>query len=510
MKAATNHETVTLTVPSEHVEQRAGRDGKPFHLARLPEGTRAAGRDLSDGLICSEVAHKSTTREGLTDLELPADATKTVKLLTQKGGQRCMEAVRVSARELCTAVADALARKHDLAILRRATELLEAGDASAAREALKAIGGDSSSATIMPPNQPSAATKPTRPRPDARDPIRAYEAVGILPAWQPLCSVSTRSATEVVPERFAYVAIDRQHCVTREWFNQLLGKVRSKPPCHGGVLDEHSIGYVAKQLAHPFARSRTRAVAEVNGIGVDVTPHVMPIPGASLSPRAGWEPLREVVDLGVASIATDSLALVECMGMSPDEADVVCEWLQKRFESDLALATGRVGAGHVSALLRSPDATRLLVEEGARLENPATGEWMMLNRESGEVECAMQETTSPNDDEQTLLDWHLLRVASDDAWRVVPEDAVALATAHDGPLANLVERAREAYRKDDWLTPKARVANIPTRENAERTLSLRDLPTAPSRPYSLRDECLGSTVATVPAMQTRSAQRSPR
>lgn len=175
--------------------------------------------------------------------------------------------------------------------------------------------------------------------------------------------------------------------------------------------------------------------------------------------------------------------------MSPDEATVVTEWLQRRFESDLALATERIGAAHVSALLRSPDAARLLVEEGARLENPLTGEWMARNPEGDGIECAFRQQPAPTDDEQTTLEWHYLQVASDDAWRVVPEEAARMAMAQDGPLADLHARARNAYLKDEWLTPRARIENTPTREKADLTLAARDVPVQRPRGYSLRAEC---------------------
>lgn len=68
--------TITLTLPTSQVERKAGRDGHPFWLARLPKGTHVGTHDLSDGLVCSETARKSRTQVGMTHLELPVDAEK--------------------------------------------------------------------------------------------------------------------------------------------------------------------------------------------------------------------------------------------------------------------------------------------------------------------------------------------------------------------------------------------------------------------------------------------------
>lgn len=476
------NDTVTLTLPAEDVERTQGNDGRPLHAARLPEGTRVGDRGLSGGMIKSSVAHASRTCAGLTDLVLSAGSTITVELPPTRDGEGRTESALVDAEGLCAAAGEALSRQRYLAITRRALSLLEAGEAKPALEALDAIFGHAAGAVPLPPRQ---ATPSTGPHPNRRGPALAYEAVGILPAYQPLCSVNTRSAIETVPDRFTHVAVDERHCVTRERFAQILSEARARPPRYGGALDEHSIGYVARQLSRPFARTRDRMVAEVNGLGVDVTADVTDIPGAPLPQRPTPEPALDTIDLGVATLSTDRIALVEWMGMTMDEADATVEWLQRRVESDLAVATGRMGARHVSSLLRSPDAVRTLVGAGIRLENPLTGERVATDEETGELTCDLLQDAEPGEGGQDPLEWLLVRVASDDAGRVVPEDAVRMVTAEASSDAELLDAAREAYRTDEWLSPKRRIDNIPTREDAERTLSGGDISTVGKRPYTL-------------------------
>lgn len=149
----------------------------------------------------------------------------------------------------------------------------------------------------------------------------------------------------------------------------------------------------------------------------------------------------------------------------------------------------------MSALLRFPDAAQLLVEAGIRLENPRTGEWMARDPKKNEINYAFREAAEPTDDEQTLLEWHFLRIASDEGWRVAAKDILELLAVTDGPLDNLLSQAREAYLNDSWLTPRARIENTPTRESAERALSSRDVPATSSPRYNLRDECHDSVLA---------------
>lgn len=478
---------VTLTLPTSQVERKYGRDGHPFWLARLPKGTHVGAHDLSNGLVCSEVAYKSRTKAGITHLELPADADKTVKL-PQRDLDGMPVTVKVAATDLCKAVAEATSRSRWSAALRRAADLLDMGNEDLARQTLGTVAKGSAI------SRPTAATrdpKSHRWKPGLTDIARAYEAAGILPAWLPTCSVNTHAATAAIPDGFTHVAIAEGKCVSRECFERLLNAARSHPPRHGGALEEHSIGYVARQIARPFARAREREIVEVNGEAFDVTGEVLDVPGALMGILGEETPKREVTDLGAAALSVDRLSLVERLDMSVEEADAVADWMGQRFESDLALAVGRVGVAHVDALLRSPAAVALLAKSGVRMENPVTGERMAMDYDKGEVSFGKPGHVSRQNEGRgtDLFDWQCLKVASDDAWRVVREDAIRLCSAADGPAHDLMERARSEYLHDDWLKPRERAENVPTYEGAKRLLARRDVGQGEPRSYQL-DEAI--------------------
>lgn len=333
--------------------------------------------------------------------------------------------------------------------------------------------------------------------------VRDYEAAGILPAFCPTCSTNTYSSKAHVPERFTLVAIDEGHCVTRELFEQALATARSKPPQYGGAMDEHGIGYVVRQLSEPFAASRDRIVAEVNGSGIDLTHEVMAIPGGMLPATDDSRHEREIVDLGIASFAVDRLSLVDLYGMTLNEADAVVNWLHNRFEANVRKACDRMDVAHVSALLRSPDATQALVEGGVRIENPRTGESMARNPTTNAITCLFRPLAGAPDvdaSDPSVMDWYLLRVASDDNLRVNTEDAIALAHSEDGPMAELREQARTAYLQDLWLTTRSRREAIPSRVRAADSLATREVPTA--RGYRLRVECQEAKLRAVSHMDS--------
>ena len=475
--------TVTLSVPTTLVESRVGRAGKEYFLVRLPQGTRVGGRDLSDALVCTSSAHESSERVGMTEAELPADTSKVVKVPVGDGPTTRYERVAVDPSELCDATREALGMERDKAVLRQALALLDSGDRTDAMEAVGTLLGADAGEGPLPPSPDSV-----RERAGTAATID-YEAMGVLPAHQAVCSVNTRSPVEVVPERFDFVAFDDGRCVTRDYFNSVLTEARANEPRHGGVLEEHSIGYVARQLRQPFARVGDRIVAEVNGTGIDITDEVRVIPGAR-PVRAEWsEEKRDVTDLGVAAITVDKKRLIERLSMNLEEADAVAEWLHRRHEADVAIACERIGVAHVHAMLRSPDAARILVEAGMRLENPATGERMSRDPDTGVVQCDFVAGTAdglPEADGDLLMNWYCLRVATDDRWRVVTEDALRLVQETSGPMVELREKACSAYRSDTWLTTRDRIEAIPTRERTRELLARSDMPT---RGYRLKDEC---------------------
>ena len=484
---------VTLTVATEGVERKVDRDGTEFYLARLPEGTVLDGRDLSVALVCSANARESMGRSGLTDMELRADEPKVVKVPSKEEGAARYERVEVDPAALCEAASDALMRTREVAMAEQALALLRSGQRDVARDVLSALLKSGGNEGPLPPSASHTERRTQEPLAARCDPVRAYEAVGILPAYQPLCSVNTHGPAELVPERFSHVAFDEGHCVSREFFNQLLERARARVPQHAGALEEHSIGYVARQLREPFARTRDRCVAQVNGIGVDFTDEVRAIPGASVVRHPGADATREVMDLGVAALAVDRMALMERHGMDLTEADAVTDWVQRRVGADLEVACDRMGMASASALLRSPDAVQLLVEAGVRLENPTTGERMEADLASGRVTCDFDRQGRLGDgDESSLMSWYCVQVASDDGWRINPDDARALANAKEGSLANLRERARTAYLADPWLTARDRIETIPTRQRAEGLLAHRGPTNSVARGYSLKDECKGS------------------
>ncbi|MBR3328241.1 MAG: hypothetical protein IKG22_13060, partial [Atopobiaceae bacterium] len=343
----------------------------------------------------------------------------------------------------------------------------------------------------MPPSQKTVSAYVQDSTMTRGSQMRAYEAVGILTAYLPLCSVNVHSPTEVVPERFAFVVFDEGHCVSGTYFNQLLERVRARVPQHAGAMDEHSIGYVARQLREPFARVRDRYVAQVNGIGVDFTDEVRAIPGAALVRHRGTDATRDVLDLGMATISIDRLALING-GMYLTQADSAVDWAQSMMRSSLEFACDRMAMANASALLRSPDAARLLVEAGVRIENPTTGERMSLDPSTGRVMCGFERVPAaaiPDGDDPALMEWYYLRVANDDGWRIAHDDALTLIRDREGPMAGLLQDSREAYLADSWLTAKDRIEAIPTRERAEELLRRRDVPNMPTRQYRLRDKC---------------------
>ena len=477
--------TVTLSVPTTFVESRVGRAGKEYFLVRLPQGTRVGGRDLSDALVCTSSAHESSERVGMTEVGFPANVSKVVKVPVGEGPTTRYERVAVDPSELCDATREALGMEKDKAVLRQALALLDSGDRAAAMEAV---------GTLLEADRGEGSMSPT-PLPDSvrkragTTVVTDYEAMGVLPAHQAVCSVNTRSPVEVVPERFDFVAFDDGRCVTRDYFNSVLAEARAREPRHGGVLEEHSMGYVARQLRQPFARVGGRVVAEVNGAGIDITDEVCVIPGAR-PVGTGWpEERRDITDLGVAAITVDKKRLIERLSMNLEEADAVAEWLHRRHEADVAIACDRIGIAHVHAMLRSPDAARILVEAGMRLENPATGERMSRDLDTGVVQCDFVVGTAdglPEADGDLLMDWYCLRVATDDRWRVVTEDALRLVQETSGPMVELREKACSAYRSDTWLTTRDRIEAIPTRERTRELLARGDMPT---RSYRLKDEC---------------------
>lgn len=485
--------TVTLTLPTSQVERKPGRDGHPFWLARLPEGTRVGAHDLSNGLVCSEVAYKSRTKVGITHLELPADADKTIKLPLKDPAGRPVT-VKVAATDLCKALAEAASRSRRAAALRRAADLLDMGDEDLARQTLEAVAKGS---TISRPTAATHSPKPHRWKPSLTDIARVYEASGILPAWLPTCSVNVHAATATMPEGFTHVAVSEGKCVSRTCFDRLLDAARSHPPRHGGALEEHSIGYVARQIARPFARAREREIVEVNGEAFDITGEVLDVSGALMGILGEETPMREVTDLGAAALSVDRLSLVERLGMSVEEADAIADWMGQRFESDLALAVGRVGVAHVDALLRSPAAVSLLARSSVRMENPVTGERMGMDYDRGEVAFGKPRDASQSEDSvsEDLFEWQCLRVASDDAWRIVREDAIRLCSATNGPIHDLLERARGEYLHDSWLKPKERAENIPTYEGAKRLLARRDVEQEETRSYHLGEAINGLSPA---------------
>lgn len=480
----TSEPTVTISLPSRCVERRASRDCHEFFVARLPEGTRVGDLDLSGWHVCAASAHDDGNRAGITQLVVPGSVCKRVR--RPRGMDAGMSAFEeVDPTELRDAVEGAFEAKRRRAVGTQVARLVEAGDLESAYEALGTLlNGE---AKVMPPD-PAARREEGVPKPFGHDMARGYEAVGILPAFLPTCSADTRSPVATVPERFTHVAFDEAHCVTREFFQRLLDRARSRPPRYAGALDEHGIGYVAHQLAHPLACGDDRPVAEVNGIGVSFGQEVMAAPGARIQRAAEAVTARDVTDLGAVSVYVDRASLIERHGMSADEASVVAERICSCAESELALATNRIGAAHVSSLLRSPDATRVLLESGASIENPTTGERMRLDPSTGRLACDLRGIDAQPDD-PAFLDCCLLHVATDDCWRVSPDDAVRIATGGVPEDRGVREAARSAYLADDWLYPRQRQRNLPTREQAMSLLSVRDATDAASRTYALADEC---------------------
>lgn len=479
--------TVTISLPTDSVERRASRDGHEFFVGRLPEGMQLDGLDLSGWQLCSSFAHDDRERAGFTQFVVPGDAPKRVRRPSPASAGDASFA-EVDPTRLGEAVGQALEGKRRQAVTSQVAQLMEAGDLEAAYETLGALlHGD---VEVLPPGQPARA-EVDKSTPSTHNMTRGYEAVGILPAFHPACSVNTRSPTATVPKRFTHVAFDAEHCVTREYFEELLERVRSRPPRYAGALSEHGIGYVAHQLAHPFKRRDRHPVAELNGIGVSFSHEVTAVPGARVRQAAAASPERDVIDLGCVSVYVDRALAIEQDGLSAGEASIVAERVISCVESEYALMMDRVGAAHVSSLLRSPDATKVLLESGATIENPTTGEHLRRDPSTGRLSGDMRGVTAQPDD-PAFYECCLLHVATDDCWRVMPEDAVRIANGSDSASRRVREAAESAYLADESMYPRQRLNNLPTREQTETLLSVRDEPHFAPRMYAPVGDRLGA------------------
>lgn len=98
---------------------------------------------------------------------------------------------------------------------------------------------------------------------------------------------------------------------------------------------------------------------------------------------------------------------------------------------------------------------------------------MVIDPSTGRLVCDLRGIEAQPDD-PAFLDCCLVHVATDDCWRVRPEDAVRIAAGADTASRNVREAARASYLADDWLYPRQRQSTLPTREQAEALLSVRD------------------------------------
>ena len=458
--------TVAITLPS-HLVGPASQPGvaRETWRAALPAGTRVNGLDLTGAALTATDRRESASRTDITHLLVPAGDL----ILTTAGGSE----VTVDAEALRHAVADAVAAGRERAVCLHAIRLIDAGDRHAAREALGALLEDTG--LPLPPAQTARATQARPATERERSTLGAYETLGILAAFVPVCPVETHSSDAVVPTRYDYVAFEAGRCVTTARFSELLAIARSGPQRHGGALEEHSIGYVARQLSQPFSRLRGRVIVELNGRGADVTNDILTIPNTPL-PLPENDAAPDVLDLGFARLGIDRLALVDRLGMGLPEADAVVDWLMARLATDVEIACDRMGLRAVSALLRSAPAVRALLAAGVTVERPATRDHVSADPSTGGLAWHHRHTDGAV--VQDTLDeggaWCAsLEVASDDRWRVRKEDALVMLHANEGSWADALGRARAAYLADEELTWRNRVMAAPSRDAAERTLTIR-------------------------------------